>query len=233
MLPKYLFHLLLCTSFSNALPTDPSSLQKRCPNKWCPSVRKQVYYPTDFSQNNCPSLINSNNNPLQGHFDKGEAKDANDELKRSLEQRNLEKRARPDNPICNQIAANDAVSNFPNFIANTGTITLVAGVTYVFSWAFDTAVTTIWVWAGPDGGHLEVVEVQHVAANHPDGTWEFTMPGEHGQELTAHFEIWFQNPGGWGAEDDDNANISGQFALFTLLAEAPNDLTELVRGLIG
>lgn len=239
---------LLLLPFAVDVLTLPASsvVEKRCAKDWCPAIREVVYTPYGYTMDTCPTVPA---NPFKGHFDKGRPlEDIKDEFrkKRSLPDPNtntdtdtLNKRAGGDNLICRQIASN-SVDDFPNFTANTGTLTLVPGTTYVFSWSFDSNVEYIDLWASPNGGILSSIlhDSPHTDAQ-ASGTWQFTMETPHGAHdgdvIVAHFELAFEEvESDWAWRNPYQvslAHIHGQFALFAILEDAPDVAREVLNAM--
>ena len=247
MMTNAYFLLLLFSSNILSLPTS-SIIEKRCAKGWCPAVREVVYTPSGYTIDTCPAV---STNPFKGHFEKGRPfKDIKDEFKkkRSFSGPNtntdidtvvLNKRADGDNQICRQVASN-SVQDFPNFTANTGTLVLVPGTTYVFSWSFDSNVEYIELWASPNGGTLSspLHESPHSDAQ-ASGTWSFTMTmpqGAHqGDAIVAHFELAFEEvEPAWAWRNPYQqfpAYVNGQFALFAILEDAPDVAREVLNAM--
>jgi hypothetical protein len=241
------FLLLLPLSIPALTLPASSVVEKRCAKGWCPAIRDVVYTPSGYTIDTCPAVPP---NPFKGHFDKGrplqDIKDDFKKKKRTLPNPNtntntdtLNKRAGGDNPLCRQIASN-SVEDFPNFTANTGTLTLVPGTTYVFSWSFDSNVEYIELWASPSGASLSSIlhDSPHSDAQ-ASGTWAFTMatpPGAHeGDVIVAHFELAFEEAEpDWAWRNpyqDFPAHIYGQFALFAILEDAPDMAEEVLNAM--
>ncbi len=106
------------------------------------------------------------------------------------------------NNLCKQIA-NGNVNNFSNPIGNTAETLLIAGATYVFSWAFDAYISQINAWrTNPDGTYTMF---QSTGYNGGVGTMTLNIE----QTANVHFELRFS---GFTRYGDDF--WSGLFALF-------------------
>ena len=104
--------------------------------------------------------------------------------------------------LCKQIA-NGNVNHFDNPIGNTQELLLIAGATYVFSWALDAYIRQIRAWRHNQDGSFAVI--QSTGYNGGVGTMTLNID----QTADVHFEIQFSGFTLYG--DDD---YSGEFALF-------------------
>ena len=106
---------------------------------------------------------------------------------------------RQPNPLCQQVASGK-ISNFwsDDLLGNTSELLLLAGATYVFSWAFSDWIGRITAWRNNGDGTW--TDIQETGMNEGAGTMTLQM----GAAAHVHFEIQVGVPHA----------ISGQFVLF-------------------
>lgn len=158
------------------------------------NVRRQwtpvVAYPAGYSVATCPVVPGLN--PYSTLQVPGSTK-------RSL---TTAPRLRRRNNLCGQIAHGN-INGFANRVGNTDEVLLIAGATYVFSWALDEFISYVRVWRHNHDGSFTAIQT----ASHNQGRGNMTLNVD--QTAGVHFEIRFIRIYPYGLYD-----VNGEFALF-------------------
>ena len=175
---------LLTYALPTASNTSLNAVNARL--QWTPDLP----YPTGDSAATCP--LSPGTNPFS-------TLEVLEWKERSL---NTTTHVRRHNKICRQIIHGN-LEHYPHRVSQTEEVLLVAGVTYVFSWAMNRGNTWVYAWRYNYDGTVTYIQ----GSDHNEGRGTMTL--NINQTAHMHFFMFFSVAG-------VHPDVSGEYALFQI-----------------